>query len=209
MDELLPLQVTFAEFQSFVGVAAGIISFAAYIPYVISIVKGRTKPSRATWWILVGVVFFTLITYASSGGRNTLWVVIGDFIGVSTIAILSVRYGVGGRDLIDLLCIAGVLIALLLWLIFDSAVIALIAMLMVDFLAIVPTAVKTFFYPHQENKLAWAMTFLGHAMSIIAIEHWILGIVIYPMYHTASSGMIVLLALRVPKVASLETSETT
>lgn len=193
----------------YAGVAAGMISLVAYVPYILSIIRKETKPSRATWLILTGVVTLTLITSFLSGSRNTLWVVVGDLVGVLLIAILSMRYGVGGRDPLDIVCFSGVVIALLLWWLFESAVVGLTAMLVVDFLAVIPTVVKSYYFPEQEDKLSWTLYLLGHFISILAIEQWVVGVAIYPIYHTLSSGVIVILLLRSPKVSISPTVEAT
>lgn len=46
--------------KAVLGIAAGIVSIAGFIPYVASVFRGETKPNRASWWIwaVVGSVLF-------------------------------------------------------------------------------------------------------------------------------------------------------
>ncbi len=47
-------------FTGVFGIIAGILSFSAYIFYIAAILKGTTRPNRATWfiWSAIGVIIF-------------------------------------------------------------------------------------------------------------------------------------------------------
>src|SRR3989344_3740160 len=108
------------------GTVAGIISFGAYIIYIISILKGETRPSRATWWILTIVGGVTGISYYFSGAVDSIWVPVADVFGIFIVAILSIKYGEGGLNTFDVSCFIVSMFGLLLWYIFKNPVIALI-----------------------------------------------------------------------------------
>lgn len=184
------------DWKFWIGIIGGIVSLAAYVPYIISILWGATRPSRTTWWILSCVVLITLVTYHSSGAGNTLWMVVGDLIGVLSIAILSIWYGHGGGEWIDFASLIGAIIALVMYLAFSSPIIAMATLLAVDFLAMMPTWIKTYDSPRSEDWFAWFLTTLGHTVSMFAVERWIFAIIAYPIYHSIASGLVVLLALR-------------
>ena len=38
-----------ADLQGLLGQLAGTISFLGFVPYIIEIVQGKTRPNRATW----------------------------------------------------------------------------------------------------------------------------------------------------------------
>ena len=60
-----------------VGFFAGLLSLAAFVPYIIAIVKGVTKPNRATWWIWTTNGLILLASYYASGAESTVWVAVG------------------------------------------------------------------------------------------------------------------------------------
>ncbi len=33
------------------GWVAGVLSLVAFVPYIVAILRGETRPNRATWWI--------------------------------------------------------------------------------------------------------------------------------------------------------------
>ena len=83
----------FGDIKVVLGIIAGIIAFLAYIVYLISILRGKTKPNRATWWIWAFMGLVVGLSYHSSGAVNTIWVPYVEFLGPFSIAILSIKYG--------------------------------------------------------------------------------------------------------------------
>lgn len=175
---------------AFFGIAAGILSFSAYLIYIFSILKGWTKPHRATWiiWSVIGIIL--AITYRASGAEDTIWVAVSEAIAPTIIAILSIKYGVGGSEKLDKICFVGSLFSLILWWYFGSPVIALVTNLAVDFFAALPTIKKSFLRPQEENRLAWALTQSGNFFNLLAIDKIVFGVIIYPVYTFIVDGII-------------------
>lgn len=178
-----------------IGQIAGLLSFAAYLFYILSIIKGETKPARSTWFIQLFVGLIILVSYKSSGAEDTIWVVLGDFIGVFCIAILSIKYGVGGKSKIDIFSFIFSIIALILWWLFKNPAVALLASLLIDFISAIPTIVKTYKEPELEDKFAWTITTLANILSIFAIEKWVFIIALYPIYTSIIDGIVWILIL--------------
>lgn len=175
------------------GWLAGIITFCGYVPYFISTVKGKTKPHRATWWILVLVGLMLVGSYYSLGAKDSLWVPIGYVIGPLIIAILSLWYGEAGWSTFDTLCLTGASIAGILWWLFRSPLIALIINLTMDWFGLMPTVKKAYHRPHTEDQLSWICWFFGSFLNLFAIEHWTFELGIYPIYMVLGNGIIVIL----------------
>jgi hypothetical protein len=181
---------------SIFGIIAGIFSFSAYIFYIIAILKGYTKPSRSTWfiWAFVGIVL--AISYKASGAEATIWVAVSEAVAPTIIALLAIRYGVGGTEKIDIVAFAGALVSLLLWWIFGSAVIALITNLAIDFFAALPTIKKSWNKPKEEDRFAWSLTQTGNLFNLFAIDKMIFGVLIYPIYTFIIDGIITITLYR-------------
>lgn len=169
--------------QFILGIVAGIISFVAYIIYVRSILKGESKPNRATWWIWTFMGFVLAASYYFSGARDSIWSPIVEFIGPLIIALLSIKYGEGGlKDKTDLYCLIGSLFSIILWIIFNSPVVALVINLFIDAFALIPTIKKSYKRPEGENFWAWFGTGIGDAINIFAANSLVFGIIVYPIY---------------------------
>jgi len=185
------------DFMAFMGILAGVISLLAYIPYISSIIRRQTNPSRTTWWTFFSIELVTLFTYEGLGASNTIFFLIGDLVGCFLIALLSILYGKNEMSFFDKLCFLGAAVSLGLWIIFrGNPSIAFSASFIVGIIAMIPTLKKTYLNPCGENTLAWLLSFVAATMNISAIETWSLVVVSYPFYEFFVNGMIVFLLSR-------------
>lgn len=178
------------------GIAAALIAAVSHIIYIKSIVNGITKPSRITWfiWSILGILVAT--SYFKSGATTTLWVPIGEAVWYIIIAILSIKYGVGGWSQIDRIAIFGASLSGLLWYITGSPTIALTAAIGVDLMAAIPTIYKSYIDPESEEATAWVFTSFGSTLNLFALNTLAFSIVLYPAYMFFTNTLITLLIIR-------------
>jgi hypothetical protein len=182
--------------QAVFGIIAGIIALLAYVVYVISIFRGGSKPNRATWWIWAFMGLVLALSYDLSGASNTIWVPYVEFLGPFTIALLSLKYGEGGlNNKTDLLCLLGAVVSVILWIVFNSPLIALITNLAIDSFAIIPTIKKSYLRPEGEDFWAWFGTGVADSMNMFAVERFTFAIVVYPIYMLLSDLIIIFILL--------------
>lgn len=182
------------------GKVAGIISLIAFVPYFISIIKGKTKPNKVTWliWTLLGILLY--LSYKEAGANETLWVPLIYIICPFFTIILSIKYGIGGWTRFDKLCLVGALVSTLLWIITGSPTTALSLFLLIDLFGALPTVKKAYVAPEQESKLAWFLMCLANCVNLFAVQDFQLSILIYPLY-TFIIGIIIFgLLIRHPNI---------
>lgn len=177
------------------GKIAGLISLAAFVPYIIATLRRKTRPNRATWfiWMMLGIALGA--SYYFSGAGDTIWVPISYAIGPLIVFLLSIKYGEGGWNRFDLACLAGAVIGLILWAIFKNPIIALIINLLVDFAGALPTTVKAYKDPKSEDPIAWVLFLAGNTVNLFAIDQYKFAIMVYPIYMFLGSGVITALIL--------------
>lgn len=183
--------MTDGSLQSWIGLASGAIALAAFVPYIRSILRGQTRPNRASWIIWAFAEIVTTATYAASGAEATVWIAGAYSLGTITVAALSVRYGEGGASPIDLMCLMGASIALIPWLALDQAELALYIIIFVDLLAVFPTLKKAISDPDSEDKTYWSLAFFAAVVNLFAIERWAPEISAFPIYCFVGAGAIV------------------
>lgn len=184
------------DYKSVLGIIAGVIAFLAYIVYIISILRHKSKPNRATWWIWAFMGLVLALSYKYSGATDTVWVPYVEFIGPLSIAILSIKYGEGGlNDRTDLFCLFGAIVSIILWIVFDSPVIALVTNLAIDSFAIVPTIKKSYLRPEGEDFWAWFGTGLADSLNMFAVDRFTFAILLYPIYMLLSDLIIIFILL--------------
>lgn len=184
------------EIQPILGVASGVIAIVAYVPYIISILKGKTKPNRASWWIWAVLGIIICASYWSVGARNTFWFTLP--IGMVTTALLSLKYGVGGWTTFDRLCLLGAAAGLLMWWVSGIPFTALAIAILIDVMGFFPTIRKIWYEPGSEDLLTWAMFFIAAVLNVAAIDRWTLEIAAYPLYIVIFNSLVFVLLFRKP-----------
>lgn len=186
------------------GKIAGVLAILGYVPYLISVVRQKTTPNPATWWvwaILGGIVFSSY--YAAGNRGDSLWVPLGYVVGPLLIAILSVRFGRNAFGRFENFCLVGAAASLGLWQLSGSPLVALIFLLLVDFLGFLPTLKKTYFEPDSEDLLSWIVFGVANTLNLFAIEQWNYATAVYPLYLFCLPTIILVLILRGKLSASL------
>lgn len=190
---ILPMEF---DTKQLLGIIAGIIALLAYVVYVVSILRGKSKPNRATWWIWAFMGLVLALSYKFSGADNTVWVPYMEFFGPLTIAILSIKYGEGGlSDKTDLFCLFGAIASVVLWIVFDNPVVALVTNLAIDSFAIIPTIKKSYLRPEGEDFWAWFGTGVADSLNMFAVERFTFAILLYPIYMLVSDLIIIFILL--------------
>lgn len=172
----------------------GILTIAGHVDYVRSILQGKTRPSRVTWWIWTAVGLLICLTYYDLGGRAALGMAIGGVVGQILVAVLSVKYGRGGMTGLDWFSIAGATGALLLWAFFPPALPHML-LLVIDFFGWIPTFRKALLHPVSETASAWSLWSLAAAISLLLATEGNFWDIPYPLYLLVSNVAIVLVVL--------------
>jgi hypothetical protein len=154
------------------GISAVTLQVAGFIPYIVDIIKGKTKPERASFWIfslLVGVALTAQlideITWAAI-------LVCASFLCVFTIAVLSLKYGYGTFRKRDTASIIVAILGVIFWQLTSEPLIAITMVILVDFAGFWLTLVKTWQAPHTETLFAWAASALAAIFAIVATQNF-------------------------------------
>jgi hypothetical protein len=180
----------------------------SYLAYFVSTVRGRSRPSRMTWFILAALSVLAALSYYEVGATATFGAVVACAIGSSAIAIASIYYGDGGWQPIDLLTFTGVLFVGAIWYATGSPFLALISSLSVDFIALIPTVSKVRKRPDTEELMPWLVTLASNFLNILALDlstinQWKVDLAVYPFYMLIVNGLVVFL-IAMPKFRVLE-----
>lgn len=178
-------------FAEGMGVLAGLVCVAAFPIYIRAILRGETKPNRASFfiWTLTGLLL--LESYHAAGADETLWVAWVYFIGPLIIWLLSLKHGVGGWSPLDRVCLTLALLSAVLRLSVASPEAALGFNIFIDVLAAIPTLKKSWLKPEEEDLPAWGFAASGSFLNLFALTSFAPAIVAYPLYAVLINGSIV------------------
>jgi hypothetical protein len=183
------------------GVAAGVLSLLAFVPYIASTLRGQTRPNRATWWVWTvcnGVLF---ASYYASGERRSAWVPLTYMAASLVVAVLSLKRGEGGLSRFDQGCAVASAVGLALWALSGSPLTALAINIGVDFAGALPTIRKTYHDPRSESLSSWLLFLAANGVNLLAVEAWSSPSVALPVYYVAMTLIVVVLAARRPRQA--------
>lgn len=170
-------------FLTIIGIIAGFLGLLGYLPYIVTTIRGKTKPNRATWWVwgFLGIIQVISYYYSELKIDGAIWLLICYSICQIIMAILSIKFGEGGWDRLDKICLIGVLFSIFLWRWFDSAEITLLFTIAIDIFGAVPTVTKSYYQPEKESSFSWTIFLVANSLNLIAIGEWSFRS-IYPFY---------------------------
>lgn len=166
------------ELFSYFGGALFLISF---VPYIHAIIRGTTRPCKATWiiWGILDVI--TLLGMYAEGALNVQ--IVSTTCCALIVATLSMKYGISGWSKLDISCIIGSLFGLLLWWYFNSAMIGIMVSLLVGAIGSFSTFASAWHDPTIEDRSAWTIYWFSCVSALLAIPTWTVQDVAAPLVY--------------------------
>jgi len=150
------------------------------IPYIASIIKGKTKPHQFSWLvfsIMNGIVF---VSQFLEGGRGSIIVYGLFFIGSTINFLLSLKFGVRDSSKWDKMLFAFALATIVIWLLTRSNEVAIWLTVLIDIFATSMIILKLRSKPHSEAPWPWILataatgfgllTLVGKPLSILYVR---------------------------------------
>lgn len=152
-----------------IGALAGAIALVSVIPYIVSILRGNTKPERTSYliWFIVDAV--GILSYISVGATTTIWTGLVSTLMGLLVLLLSIKHGMGGFSKFDLTCLALALFGIFIWVSTNDALLALYFVTFVKIIGYLPTIKKSYFLPKTENTLSWTLVASASILNLFAL----------------------------------------
>ena len=167
---------------SILVVLSSFVMIGGMIPYIKDIIQGKTKPRIISWFIwtcLTGISFFASIVERQ---YPTAILMFFSMLSTLSVVILGWKDRQGGVSKLDVICLIGTIIGAILWAIFNSPSIAVIAMVCIDFVGGVPTQVHCWKKPHEETRFMFIMSGVSALLTFLAIQEWKVTAFAFPLY---------------------------
>lgn len=165
-------------------ILGAIIFFLGSIGYIWNTVKGKVKPNKVTWfiWSLAPLIAFAAQINQGIGMEALLTFMIG-FVPVIVFAASFInKKSYWKIERLDLICGSLSITGLILWQITKVGNIAIIFSLVADFLALLPTLVKSYRQPETENYLLYFGNSIFALLTILTIKDWSFANYAFPLY---------------------------
>lgn len=156
-----------------------------------SILKGYFKPQRMTRLLFFLIFVLLFVSLSVQGDVNSVYVAFIAMISTCLIFILSIKRGVGGVSLFDILVLLGAVIALVIWIVSNSPLFGLLMTLVAWSFAYIPTIIKSWKEPGTEDWFFYLVYILASVFSILSIQEYTLANLVFPLYLVCANSILV------------------
>lgn len=163
-------------------VISSILAIVNVIPYLRNVYRKKTKPRLVSWfnWSLLTAIA-SAASFSDGQYASGILALLAS-IETMSVVILGWRYGDREFGGFDLICQAGAIVGLLLWVIFNSPAIAIIASLTIDFIASLPTLKHAWQKPNEETAITYFLGAIAAIFTIAAAKDYRITAIAFPIY---------------------------
>jgi len=160
---------------------ATIIAVVSFVPYIRSMLRGKTKPHAFSWLIWSVVAYIAGAGQLAAGGGVGAVAVLVTAAICTWVTIHAFRNRAVTVTKGDRISLAVALAAIPIWVVTKDPLPAVMLVTIIDLLAFWMTMRKTYHQPHSENLTQYTMSIAKYALIILAVEQYNLTTLFYPV----------------------------
>jgi hypothetical protein len=168
----------YKEILSAVAIA---LTFAAFVPYIRTIISGTTKPHVFSWIIWGATTFVVFLAQIEDKGGVGAWPI--GVSGCITMFVAFLAY-VKRADIAitktDWLFFTLAMSSLPLWYFSSDPLWAVVVLTAVDVLGFGPTFRKAYSFPHSESLLFFSLFVARNILVMLALENYSITTLLFP-----------------------------
>jgi hypothetical protein len=160
------------------------IGAAGALVYLRDTLRGTTQPNRVTWLLwAVAPLLAAAVEFSEGAGLRALptfmvgfmplLIFIGSFH--NSAAVWKVRR-------MDYACGAFSVVGTIIWLVTRNGVLAISAAIAADFLAGVPTLMKSWTHPQTETVHSYVGALISMIVLLLMVDQWTFDVVAFPLF---------------------------
>lgn len=169
----------------------------AHMLYVYGTLKRGNKPKRAHWTIWAFTDWGLLASYIKSGAGQTRYIQIAFAIGNTVVAVVSYFKGDRGLSLVDKVCLALALCAILVLIVLRSPHEATLIGQAAKLVGIMPTFRKLWLKEGLEYQPAWLLWVVANLCNLYAARKIISFEALLPIQYSLQCLTVLLLNMRI------------
>jgi hypothetical protein len=176
----------------FLGAAIAAVGSLAYMRDTL---RGTTQPNRVTWvlWAFAPLLA-SAVEFRSGVGLRTLTTFIVGFMPLLVfVASFHNPAAVWKIRPLDYVCGAMSLAGTAAWLATQNGVVAIVAAMAADFLAGVPTLIKSWSHPESESVSSYVGAVINSGILLLTVVHWTTEVAAFPLFILCVGSVEVLL----------------
>jgi len=165
------------------------------ISYVLTTLKGKSQPNRVSFLLWAVIAF---IVFAGQINEGVGWPAALTFIAAFGPLMIFIVSFVDKRaywkiSKLDIFCGILSVLAIVVWVGTGSAIYAIALGVLADFLASLPTVVKSFNFPETENFVIFRNAMIGGIITLLTIDNWTFSVYAFAAYMVLINLVLVIL----------------
>ena len=167
--------------KEFFSAVAIVLTFVAFLPYIRSIIQGKTKPHVFSWFIWGSTTFVVFLAQLADKGGAGAWPT--GVSGIITMYVALLAYIKKSDSTItrsDWLFLVAAMTSLPFWYVTSNPLWAVLILTSVDLIGFGPTFRKAYSYPFEEKLTFFVIITVRNFVSIVALEHYSMTTVVFP-----------------------------
>jgi hypothetical protein len=181
-----------ALFINVCGVISLALAIYCCVPYIRSILKGKTKPHQFSWIIFAIMNGIIALSQFLAGGRLSVLVPATFFVINIVTIILSFKYGVRNTSRYDQLLFGLCLATIAAWALTKNNTLAIWLTVLIDIFATTMMILKVKIQPESEAIYPWALGSLAYIFSCLTLIDKPFGVLyVRPIYGLLSDFALV------------------
>ena len=175
--------------------ASGVLAIVGFFPYIWAILHHQTVPSPITWAIWAGVDLLILVAMIKK--KATIGQIVGSTIGALLILAFALLFGKSEMNIAEWASIAIAIAGIVLWKKNGDAIFGIISGQIALLAGAIPTFIKTYNNPLEEDPLSWCIWWASCVFALMAIKKWNLENALQPLTFTViETTMVTLVVIR-------------
>lgn len=139
------------------------------IPYLFSIIKGKTKPHQLTWLVFTIMNGILLFSQYFEGGRASILITLIFFIGSTLIFILSLKFGIRDSSKWDRTLFLFAILTIIVWVLTKNNTVAIWLTILIDLAATSMMILKIKVDPNSEDPFPWLIGTIAYVFACITL----------------------------------------
>jgi hypothetical protein len=179
-------------------VLSAVLTFVSIVPYIYDVIRKKTKPRVVSWFnwsLLTGIA--TAAAFSDKQYPSAV-LTLAVTLGTLTIVVFGLSYGDRKFESFDVICQLGAVLGLILWIVFKSPLVAVLATVGIDIVAGLPTYRHSWVKPGEETTITYVVSTVASIFSLMALNRPDFLGIIYPAYLLLADGAISVILLSAP-----------
>ncbi len=181
-------------FKEVLSAVAILLTFIAFVPYLRSILGGRTKPHVFSWVIWGSTTFVVFLAQLQGQGGVGAWPIgVSGAITILVAVLAYLKKADNSITRVDWLFFVAAMTALPLWYLTADPFWAVLILTSVDILGFGPTLRKAYHFPFDEQMMFYSLFAVRNGLAVMALQHYSVTTVLFP----AATGVACLVLIAV------------